>query len=80
MSQELDGRKVVLAYASRTLTKPERNYDVTRREVLAVVFADNIRTRSVGSTVCDQVRLFGTPVFEMDAGADWSAGEVASFH
>jgi len=38
LSQEQDGRKVVLAYASRTLSKPERNYDVTRREVLAVVF------------------------------------------
>jgi len=38
LSQEQDGREVVLVYASRTLSKPERNYDVTRRELLAVVF------------------------------------------
>jgi len=38
LSQEQDGREVVLAYALRTLSKPERNYDVTRRELLAVVF------------------------------------------
>jgi len=38
LSQEQDGRKVVLAYASRTLSKPKRNYDVTRRKLLAVVF------------------------------------------
>ena len=38
LSQDQDGREVVLAYASRTLSQPERNYDVTRRELLAVVY------------------------------------------
>ena len=38
LSQEQNGQEVVLAYASRTLSRPERNYDVTRRELLAVVY------------------------------------------
>ena len=38
LSQGQDGSEVVIAYASRTLSRPERNYDVTRRELLAVVY------------------------------------------
>ena len=38
LSQEQDGHEVVLAYASRTLTRAEKNYDVTWRELLAVVY------------------------------------------
>jgi len=38
LSQEQDGKVVVLAYASNTLAKPEMNYEVTRRELLAVVY------------------------------------------
>ena len=37
LSQEVDGREVVIAYGSRVLSKPERRYCVTRRELLAVV-------------------------------------------
>ena len=37
LSQVQEGEEKVLAYASRKLSKPERNYCVTRRELLAVV-------------------------------------------
>ena len=37
LSQIQDGRERVLAYGSRTLTKEERRYCVTRKELLAVV-------------------------------------------
>ena len=37
LSQVVDGREVVIAYGSRVLSKAERRYCVTRRELLAVV-------------------------------------------
>lgn len=37
LSQIQDGKERVIGYGSRTLTKAERNYCVTRREMLAVV-------------------------------------------
>ena len=37
LSQIVDGDEKVIAYASRVLTKPERQYCVTRREMLATV-------------------------------------------
>ncbi|CAC5416394.1 unnamed protein product [Mytilus coruscus] len=38
LSQIQDGKERVIAYGSRCLDKPERNYCVTRREMLAVVY------------------------------------------
>jgi hypothetical protein len=38
LSQEIDGKERPIAFASRTLTKPERRYCATRKELLAVVF------------------------------------------
>lgn len=37
LSREVEGKEHVIAYGSRPLTRPERNYCVTRREMLAVV-------------------------------------------
>ena len=37
LSQEIDGQEKVIAYGSRVLTKQERRYCVTKKELLAVV-------------------------------------------
>ncbi|GFU98817.1 hypothetical protein TNCV_2308411 [Trichonephila clavipes] len=39
LSQEIDGQKRVIAYFSKCLSKPERNYCVTRKELLTIVKA-----------------------------------------
>ena len=39
LSQEQNGQEIVIAYFSKALTKEERNYCITRKELLAVVQA-----------------------------------------
>ena len=46
-----DGSERVIAYASKSLTKPERQYSVTRKELLAVVmFINQFRQYLLGTT------------------------------
>ena len=50
LSQLVDGEERVIAYASRSLSKPERRYCVTRKELLAVVhFVKHFRHFLYGS-------------------------------
>ena len=49
LSQHKNGKEYVIAYASRSPTKAERNYSVTRRELLAVVtFTNHFRQYLLG--------------------------------
>jgi len=49
LSQVQDGEERVIAFASRTLSKAERNYCITRRELLAVVvFCEQFRHFLIG--------------------------------
>ncbi|GFY32809.1 retrovirus-related Pol polyprotein from transposon opus [Trichonephila clavipes] len=45
LSQEIDGQERVIAYFSKCLSKPERNYCVTRKELLAIEYDVEIHHR-----------------------------------
>ena len=49
LSQVQDGKEVVIAYGSRRLSRSERNYHVTRQELLAIVwFTEHFRHYLIG--------------------------------
>ena len=49
LSQVQEGKEVVIAYGSRRLTKSERNYCVTRQELLAIVwFTEHFKHYLIG--------------------------------
>ena len=50
LSQIHDGQERVLAYYSRSLSKTERRYCVTRRELLAVIFYQTLSSLSLWHT------------------------------
>ena len=52
LGQKVDGKHVVIHYASRTLDETQRNYTVTEKELLAIVFAlERFRSYLLGSKV-----------------------------
>ncbi|GFR33557.1 transposon Ty3-I Gag-Pol polyprotein [Trichonephila clavata] len=55
LSQEINGQEHVIAYWSKCLSKPERNYCVTRKELLAIVKAvENFHTYLYGRKFCSE--------------------------
>ena len=46
--RQSDGSERVIAYGSRTISRPERRYCVTRRELLAVTFVQHFRPYLLG--------------------------------
>jgi hypothetical protein len=52
LDQTKDKKHHVIAYASKTLTGPQLNYEATEKELLAVVFAiDKFRSYLIGAKV-----------------------------
>ena len=52
LGQTKDKKHYAIAYASKTLTRPQLNYATTEKELLAIVFAiDKFRSYLVGAKV-----------------------------
>ena len=76
LSQIQDGEEKVVAYGSRALTRAERNYCTTRRELLAVVhFTDQFRHFLLGGEFL--VRTDNTAVKYMRSIRHQPVGQVA---
>ena len=54
LSQVHDGKDRVFRYGSRSLTKPERKYGVTRKELLFSVLCKALPSLSVGPEIQDK--------------------------
>ena len=52
LGQREDGKPQVVYYASKTLNEPQRNYTITDKELLAVVYAlDKFQAYLVGADI-----------------------------
>lgn len=49
LSQKQDGKERVIAYGCRTPNKPERNFCVTRREMLALLYTVGYTLQDISS-------------------------------
>uniref|UniRef100_A0AAR5P3G7 Reverse transcriptase/retrotransposon-derived protein RNase H-like domain-containing protein n=1 Tax=Dendroctonus ponderosae TaxID=77166 RepID=A0AAR5P3G7_DENPD len=64
-SQLQDGQEQVIAYYRRALSRPERNYCVTRRELLAMTKSDMEETKAVLSE--EVLRRFEAPEAKLES-------------
>ena len=81
LSQEQDGKEVVLAYASRTLAKTrDELWSDSSRITSGCVWTKSLSTVLARQKVCNMNRPFGTTVTSKNARADRSTSSLAVFH
>ena len=77
LSQVQDGEEKVIAFASRTLNTAERNYCVTRKELLAVVYyIKAFKQYLLGREVYGQNRSCRVTVVETNTNPNRTAGKM----